>query len=69
MTQKELITAFSRPEFKTDFVRGAEVLKKEAVANGYKLTTVGLQTFLNNALQDENEEDAYNFYQMCILYV
>ena len=61
MNYKKLIEHFS--ESQDIFRQGAETLKKEAIENGFKLTVVGLQTFLDNC---EIEADVNNFYQLCI---
>jgi hypothetical protein len=66
----QMVNLFSLLENETgkqQVIRGANVLKKEAVANGYKITPLGLTCFLD-ACEDRLGTEKTNFYRLCILY-
>jgi len=61
MNNLTLVKHFAKNQ--EEFKKGAEVLKKEARENGFKLTLIGLETFLDNC---EIDGQADSFYRLCI---
>jgi len=58
----ELIKSFAKDT--KPFKKGRETLCREAVANGYKTTHLGLETFLDNC---ELPTEIDSFYRLCII--